>query len=328
MNQTKKITISIKSVISIFVILLSMYFLFLIRNVLIMLFIAFILMAAMHPLATFLTQRTKKQRLSNALAFLALCVFLIVMVMGIVPPLVKESLLAIKQLGLPREVVDTVNSFHLSLDNIQILASPLAAIPRISQLLSSTISTVIKTIIVLFLAFSLLRERYKLWRISRLFGASETTQNTIRRCIDQVETQLSTWIIGELALMFVVGLATGIGLWLLGIKYAVALGFLAGLLEILPNIGPTVAVIPAVIIAITMGSWPVVIGVVLLAVAIQQLENYLLVPQIMKHATGINPIITIPLLLIGNQIAGIGGAVLALPFILSVNIIWQELSRQ
>lgn len=293
-----------------------------------MLFIAFILMAAMHPLASFLAERTKKPKLSNALAFLALCIFLIVMALGIIPPLVKESLLAIKQLGLPSEVVDSVNSFHLSLDNIQLLTSPLAAIPRISQLLSGTISTLIKTVIVLFLAFSLLRERHKLWRLSRLFGASEVTQNTVKRCIDQVETQLSIWIIGELVLMFVVGLATGIGLWLLGIKYAVALGFLAGLLEILPNIGPTVAVIPAVIIAITMGSWPVILGVVTLAIAIQQLENYVLVPQIMKHATGVNPIITIPLLLIGNQIAGIGGAVLALPFMLSVQVVWQELNRQ
>jgi len=293
-----------------------------------MLFIAFILMAAMHPLATLLAQRTNNQKLSNALAFLALCVFLIVMALGIVPPLVKESLMAIKQLGLPNEIVDTVNSFHLSLDNIQMLASPLAAIPRISQLLSGTISTIIKIIIVLFLAFNLLRERYKLWRISRLFGASEATQAIVKRCIDQVENQLSAWIIGEFILMFAVGLATGISFWLIGIKYAVALGFLAGLLEVLPNIGPTVAVIPAAIIASTTGSIPLIIGVILLSIAIQQLESYFLVPQIMKKATGVNPIITIPLLLIGGQIAGIGGAVLALPFVLTVHIVWRELNRQ
>src|SRR5690606_15670337 len=114
-------------------------------------------------------------------------------------------------------------------------------------------------------------------------------------------------------LMLAVGLLSFVGLSLLGIPYAVPLALLAGLLEIVPNVGPTVAAIPAVFVGYLAGG-PVIAGVVaLLAIVIQQIENNLLVPKIMHANANVNPLISLILILTGLKVTGVIGALLAIP---------------
>src|SRR5690606_25972552 len=112
-------------------------------------------------------------------------------------------------------------------------------------------------------------------------------------------------------------IATYVGLMLLGVPYAVPLAIIAGLLEIIPNIGPTISAIPAILVPLLVMHDPVTaLFVAALYIIIQQVENNVLVPKIMQSAVGIHPLITILLIIIGLKLSGVAGAILAVPLFL------------
>ncbi len=129
------------------------------------------------------------------------------------------------------------------------------------------------------------------------------------------------WLRGQLILGLVVGIATFIGLQILGAvvdprfgEFAVLLAVVAGVLELLPIIGPIIAMIPTLLIALTVGD-PVrgVIAVVILYLIVQQLENNILVPIVQADAIDLHPSVVILALIVGGSIAGLFGAIFALP---------------
>jgi len=126
------------------------------------------------------------------------------------------------------------------------------------------------------------------------------------------ERKVGRWLQGQLLLALIVGLAVYVVLSLMGIKFALLLGILAMILELVPTVGPVLAAVPAVILAFTqspiLGLWVIVAYAI-----IQQLENHILVPIIMGRTVGLNPVVVILSLLIGFQLAGILGMILAVP---------------
>jgi predicted PurR-regulated permease PerM len=129
---------------------------------------------------------------------------------------------------------------------------------------------------------------------------------------------------GELILMLVIGVISWLGLALLGVPGALYLGVTAGLLEIIPNIGPLIALVPAVLVALLQGSShlavsPLVLAgiVVALYVLIQQIENSLIVPHVLGGAVELPPLVIMAGVLVGASTAGILGAMLATPVLAS-----------
>jgi len=134
-----------------------------------------------------------------------------------------------------------------------------------------------------------------------------------------VRRVFGSWIRGQLVLGLVVGVATFVGLLVLGAvvdpvfaRFAVLLAVIAGILELLPIIGPIIAAIPAVLIGATAGL-PGFVAALILYFAIQQLENTILVPKIQGDATDLHPAAVIFSLILGGAIAGLLGAILGLP---------------
>ena len=134
-----------------------------------------------------------------------------------------------------------------------------------------------------------------------------------------VRRVFGSWVRGQIVLGLIVGVATFVGLLLLGAlvdpvfsRYAILLAVIAGFLELLPVIGPIIAAIPAVLLGATAGL-PGVIAALLLYLAIQQVENTVLVPKIQGDATKLHPAVVIFALILGGAIAGLLGAILALP---------------
>jgi len=164
------------------------------------------------------------------------------------------------------------------------------------------------------MSFYLLIDRENLHKKISLLTKDRKHLSTAEKFITSVEHQLGGWIRGQLILMIVIGIVTYIGLRLLGIPYALPLALLAGLLEILPNLGPTIAAVPAVILAVASGGGVLMGGItVLFYIVIQQIENNLLVPKIMQDSVDVNPLTTIVTILVGLQIAGVIGALLSVP---------------
>ena len=134
-----------------------------------------------------------------------------------------------------------------------------------------------------------------------------------------VERVFGQWVRGQLLLGLTVGIMTFLGLMLLSVtvdpifgRYAVLLSVIAGILELLPVIGPIIAAVPAILLAATAGL-EAVIAAFILYLAVQQLENYLLVPKIQGDAVKLHPAVILFALIIGGSLAGLLGAILALP---------------
>jgi predicted PurR-regulated permease PerM len=120
------------------------------------------------------------------------------------------------------------------------------------------------------------------------------------------------YIRGQLLLGLIVGTVSGIAYFALGVPYAVLLGVLAGIFELVPIVGPIVAGAVAAVVALTQ-PFPLVVWVVFAALAVQQLENNLLVPRISGGAVGLHPLAALLAVLVGVEVAGVIGALFAVP---------------
>jgi predicted PurR-regulated permease PerM len=142
-------------------------------------------------------------------------------------------------------------------------------------------------------------------------------QEKTLRIIVKSQNTLSRWIRGQLFLGLTIGTLTFIGLSIIGssykgTSYTLLLALIAGIGELVPIIGPIISAIPAVLIGFAINPLQG-FSVLLLYFLIQQFENHILVPQVMRRATGLNPLVSLIALLIGAKLGGIVGILLAVP---------------
>lgn len=135
---------------------------------------------------------------------------------------------------------------------------------------------------------------------------------------DNVSRVLGGYLRAQLTLAAIVGVATGVGTGLLGLPYAVVLGVLAGLFELVPMFGPILSAVPAVLVALFL-PFPTVVWVMLFFLVLQQVENNVLAPRISGHAVGLHPLGALFALLAGFQMAGLLGGLFAVPI---AGIVW------
>jgi predicted PurR-regulated permease PerM len=128
----------------------------------------------------------------------------------------------------------------------------------------------------------------------------------------EAQRVFGSYIRGQLLLGLIVGALSTIAYLVLGVPYAVFLGVLAGILELVPIVGPIVAGAAAAVVALTQ-PFPLVLWVVAVAIAIQQIENNLLVPRISGPAVGPHPLAALLAVLVGVELAGLAGAIFAVP---------------
>ncbi|MFO0702672.1 MAG: AI-2E family transporter [Candidatus Andersenbacteria bacterium] len=135
--------------------------------------------------------------------------------------------------------------------------------------------------------------------------------------LTRIQLRLGGWLRGYLSLGLVVAGMTYVGLLVIGIKYALVLALFAGVMEFVPLVGPIVSAIPALFFAFTQN--PVLaIFVLVLYIAVQQVENHVLVPKIMQRSVGLSPVVVILVILVGAKLAGFIGLLLAVPLTIAL----------
>ena len=130
--------------------------------------------------------------------------------------------------------------------------------------------------------------------------------------LDEVHRALSWWLLGRLCSMVVVGVATGLGLWLLGVPLALTLGLIAAALGFIPYIGPILAAVPAVLIGLTQGPQQA-LYVLLFYLGLQTLESYLLTPLVQRQAVSLPPVLQLAVQVLAGVLFGVLGLALATP---------------
>jgi predicted PurR-regulated permease PerM len=142
--------------------------------------------------------------------------------------------------------------------------------------------------------------------------------------LERAATSLRRWMVGTLINMVIVGTVTGVGLWLLGVPAPVALAVIAGLLEFIPIVGPILASIPAIALALTVSPM-LAVWVALFYLAVQQAESNVLTPVVMRGAARLPPALTLLFQTIMAVVFGFPGLLLAVPILAATMVLVRTL---
>lgn len=182
---------------------------------------------------------------------------------------------------------------------------------------------VIGVVTVLVLAYYLVVDADDLFNaFVRLFPRPR--RRRVRAVAHEIALKVSAWLNGQLVLSGVIGATSAIGLGLLGVPYFYVLALVAALGELIPYVGPLLAAIPAIGFAATV-SWELAAAVAVFCFAQQQVENYILVPRIMQQQVGLSAVAVIIAVLVGAELLGIVGVILAVPTAAILQVLYQEL---
>jgi len=176
---------------------------------------------------------------------------------------------------------------------------------------------------ILVLAFYLVVEGDFITRRALLLVRPER-RDQARELWAELEGTIAGFFRGQLILMSIIAVLSGVGYFLVGLPYALGLALIAGVCEVIPMIGPTIAMVAAGVVAISMAPEKL-IPALLVGLVAQFLENNLLVPRVMDKSVGVNPIITIVAISAFGALFGVIGAVLSIPLAAMMQIIVQRL---
>jgi predicted PurR-regulated permease PerM len=329
MEQKIKIDIPIWVILKIILALLLVYFLFLIKDILVLFFIVLILVAALDPVVS-KWERTLGRTFSVVLLFLLLFLIVAAVIYLIVPPVISQmtSLIA----SLP----DYFGRFSQIRDHISVIEKYLSSITQnLSSLTGGFLSLtagifggIFSVLTVIVISAYLLIDRHGFVKVVSSVLPPVEKEGFIA-VLKKISAKLSSWLTGQVALGVIVAALDLIGLLIIGIPYALVLALIAGILEIVPTIGPIIAGAIATVIALAIDPWKGLF-VLILFTLVQQLENNFIVPKLMQKAVGLSPVIIIFAILIGAKLLGVVGAIIAVPMAATLSVVlsdWQTIKR-
>lgn len=315
MNKNNiRVEISYKTIVFSFLFLIGLFVLWELRSLLALFFVCLILTEALNPIVKKLEAKKVSRTLAIIIIYIAILIFLSVAVASIVPSLVSQINGLVN--FLPR-AIERLDLWGISTTDISSQLRLLEGLPAgIAKTTISIFSNIFGGIVILMITFYMLLERKDMNNSAEKLLGSQKAEVLIRM-VDKIEDRLVGWTKAELFLMIVVGLMSYIGYMILGLDFALALGIVAAILELIPNVGPTVTTILAALVALNK-SIPTVILTIIWGILVQQLENNLIVPKIMKKQVGMSPVITIFALAVGAKMGGVMGTLLAIPSYLAI----------
>ena len=197
---------------------------------------------------------------------------------------------------------------------------------RAIPILGSVVGAITSLIATLVITFYYLLEK-KLVRRVVLDQLSPQAQPRVGTLWTEVENKVGGWLRGQLLLCGIIGFIATVSYGIIGIEFWPLLGLWAGITEIIPIVGPWLGGIPAVLVALTMGPDKAIL-VVIVIVAMQSLENWFLVPRVMRGAVGLTPLTVFVAILAGTQLMGIIGAILAIPIAAGLQVVLTDFMDQ
>lgn len=198
-----------------------------------------------------------------------------------------------------------------------------------SQLMSNTLSsftdTLLNAILIPIYIFLILLYRNLFIKFLSKIVRKEN-ENTLHEILKQIKTVIQSYIVGLLIEMGVVGVLTTVGLMFLGVEYAILLGLITAILNLIPYIGILIAAVVSIMATLVNSSdLSLVIGVIILNVIVQFIDNNIIVPKIVGNKVRINALVSMVGVVIGGAIAGISGMFLAIPLIAILKVIFDRI---
>ena len=319
----KPIQISPRIIFTTILIVLGLWFLYAVRDVIALLFIAVIIFSILDPAVDYMEKKKINRTLSVALIYVAFFAILAIGFSFLIPSIVNQT----KEFSqkLPEYSQNLQNYFngidtffatqHIALDMQKIMNEMVLGLTDFSgNIFSTTIgffSGFISVLVVLVLAFYMTATKDGIKNFIVLL-MPEAYKEYAASSIVRVQEKIGKWMQGQIVLMLIIAVLDYIGLSIIGVPFALILAIFAGIMEIIPYFGPIISAIPGIILGLTVSPWVGLLAAAVYFVA-QQFESHIIVPQVMKKAVGLNPIAVILALLVGIKLGGVLGAILSIP---------------
>ncbi|MDD2807850.1 MAG: AI-2E family transporter [Patescibacteria group bacterium] len=336
-NKNVTINISTSTVLKTIGFVLLLMFLYLIGDIILLMFISIMFASLIEPPVNYLESKKVPRGLGVIFIYMILILFLVLIVRLLIPPIVEqvasltgnfpelwsrimENFSSLRQYSEQQGFVSNIQSGLLGLQNeLQKAAG------GVYSFVISLFANLINFVMVLVLTFYLVVQKDAVSKLFKAVAPAEYHDYLIGLFVD-IQKKIGDWARAQLILGLIVGALSFVGLMFLLPKYALVLALVAGLTEMIPYLGPILGAIPAVFLGFTVPPISVTRGlfVLILYLVIQQLENNIIVPQVMKRHVGLNPVVVIIVMLIGARIAGIIGIVLAIPVATTVSVIAKD----
>ncbi len=290
--------------------------LFIARNILISLFLAIVISSALDPIVTWLEKRRIPRLLGTLAIYIVLIFVLALLAYAVIPMALSEFNTFLGSLskysGTLFDFIDTsgfIESVNQALGKITNLL--LSGSTSVLEIGSKFLGGLTATISVFVLSFYLTvgKDGVEKFFVTILPSIYESKVIDLYR---RIKRKIGNWLAGQVVLSLAVGLLVFVGLTILGVRYSLILGILAGIFELVPYVGPIFSGSLAVLVALG-DSAPLAFYALILFIIIQQLENHLLVPAVNNLTTALPPVVILIALLIGAEVFGIIGLILAVP---------------
>jgi predicted PurR-regulated permease PerM len=319
-------------------IILGLWFLYLIRDIIAIFFIALIITAAIEPSIEWLTRKKIPRSFSVLIIFLVLFLILGLVVSFLIPPLVSQFKSFTQNLPTHLDkFTQTFGGVEMYFNSYGIEFSSRAFLANLGdnlsqsggQIFSTTVgffTGIITMIAILSMTFYLSVKEEGMDKLLSSVTPAEHRAYVVSLA-ERIKEKIGKWLQGQLLLMLIIFVLDLIALYFLGIPYALILAIFAGILEIIPYLGPIISAIPGVLLGFLISP---LTGFLALAayVVVQQFENHVIVPQVMKKTIGLNPVVVILALLVGAKLGGILGAILAVPLAAAISVFVGDLIQK
>jgi predicted PurR-regulated permease PerM len=328
------IEFSFKTIFWILSALLVIWLTITLKDILVSVLLSFILATAISPLVDFLEKRKVPRSISVGGVILTTIGLIYLVIRLVFPPFMREIS---NLIGNRDAYVATINGYlqHLSpalrdgvtnvLDNI---FNSLKGIDLGGIITSATgfFSGLLEAILVFVLSFYILLNN-KGVEGAVIAYVPKQHQKRVLSIYRKISNKMTSWLRGQVILGLMIFAIDLIGLSVLRVNYALTLAIVAGLMELLPYIGPFVSGSLAILIALTQS--PVLALIVFVFyVLVSQLDGHILAPQVMKKSLGLNPIAVILAVIIGGKLLGFIGILIAVPMAAAIGVLLEEFVKK
>jgi predicted PurR-regulated permease PerM len=314
---------AIFKVIAVFALCAAFFYL---RGIVIIVLVAVVIASAIEPGTKWFMKHSVPRVAAVILQYLILALLLAIMFYFLVIPLIGEAISFTQ--SLPNyvhsaELLGTAGKFGAvsstgsTLNFTQSVVDQLnSAVTGLSQGFFSTLSTVFGGVfnfllIIVISIYLAVQEK----GISHFLAAitPATNRKYVLSLWDRSEIKIGRWMQGQLILAAVIFIVDYVGLLAFGLPHALLLAFFAAFFEIIPVIGPIIAGIPGILLAISSGGLTFGFVILIFYTLVQQLENHIVYPLVVKKVVGVPPLVSIIALLAGGELFGFLGIVISVP---------------
>ena len=343
--RDRTISLSISSLVAVFVAIASFLLLWQLKGVLLLLMVAIVLATSIAPVVDFAERFWLPRWLSAALFYLMAIAALVGVFLLIGPtvfeqlqrlirlvPVATEKLILLAEEKLTPEESAALTDLVRQLFDLQTLTrwtiqTGQELVLRSYSITRGIVGAVLSLILALFFSGYMLADSDRLVQgLSQLLP--DPWDSRLQAQMGDVGYRMGTYLRGRLLVSIVLAVMTSLGLQLLGLgEFSLALGAIAGVTNLVPFIGPILGAIPALVVAIAQGGW-VVLWVLIFYVILQNLETYLLDPLLVGSAVGVHPLYQLLSVIAGVQLLGILGAVIVPPWFAGASVLVDKLYLQ